>query len=59
MLLGVYLSGTWMFRMLPSTYYEMEGRVNWFHVAACLLVQVGLILDPLLVFDGPGPCLKC
>ena len=38
-LLGAYLSGTWMFDLMPSSYYSFEGGVNLAHVAAQMLVQ--------------------
>jgi sterol desaturase/sphingolipid hydroxylase (fatty acid hydroxylase superfamily) len=41
-LLGLYLSGTWMFRLMPDSYYSFEGGVNWWHVAQQLLLQDAL-----------------
>jgi sterol desaturase/sphingolipid hydroxylase (fatty acid hydroxylase superfamily) len=38
LLLGGYLCGTWMFRLMPSSYYSFEGGVRWDHVAAQLLL---------------------
>lgn len=38
-LLGSYLSGTWMFRLMPPSYYVLEGNVNPWHVAAQLLIM--------------------
>lgn len=36
-LLFLYLSGTWMFNMMPQSYYSFEGGVNWMHVLMQLL----------------------
>jgi lathosterol oxidase len=38
-LLGSYLAGTWMFDLMPSSYYSFAGGVNWKHVLCQLLVQ--------------------
>lgn len=38
-LLGLYLSGTWMLRLMPASYYSFAGGVSWPRVAAQLLVQ--------------------
>ena len=38
-LLGGYLAGTWMFGLMPSSYYSFSGGINWVHVAAQLLIQ--------------------
>jgi alternative squalene epoxidase len=37
-LLTLYLSGTWMFNLLPDSYYSFEGNVNAFHVLLQLLL---------------------
>lgn len=37
MLLGGYLSLTWMLRLMPSSYYKMDGHVQWSHVLMQLL----------------------
>lgn len=37
-LLGSYLAGTWMFRIMPESYYSGEGGVNFLHV----FLQVGV-----------------
>lgn len=37
-MLGGYLIGTWMFRVMPSTYYSHSGGINWCHVLAQLLI---------------------
>ena len=31
-LLGGYLSGTWMFNLMPKTYYSWEGGFNTRHI---------------------------
>lgn len=38
-LLGSYLIGTWMFGLMPSSYYSFNGGVNWMHVLMQLLCQ--------------------
>lgn len=38
-LLGAYLIGTWMFGLMPKSYYSFSGGVNWTHVAMQLLIQ--------------------
>ena len=38
-MLGGYLIGTWMFRLMPSSYYSFKGGINWFHVLLQLLLQ--------------------
>uniref|UniRef100_A0A7R9U564 Fatty acid hydroxylase domain-containing protein n=1 Tax=Pinguiococcus pyrenoidosus TaxID=172671 RepID=A0A7R9U564_9STRA len=38
-LLGGYLIGTWMFNLMPPSYYTYDQGINWWHVAAQLLVQ--------------------
>ena len=38
-MLGTYLTGTWMFGLMPPSYYSFSGNVNWYHVAAQLLIQ--------------------
>jgi hypothetical protein len=39
-LLVAYLSGTWMFNLMPQSYYSFEGGVNWLQVLQQLLIQV-------------------
>ena len=34
MLLGSYLAGTWMFRIMPESYYSGADGVNFWHVFA-------------------------
>lgn len=51
-LLGGYLVGTWMFNLMPASYYSLEGPVNWGHVLAQLLLVVrptALCLPPRLL----------
>ncbi len=38
-LLGAYLIGSWMFGLMPSSYYSFAGGINWMHVALQLLIQ--------------------
>ncbi|EKX50464.1 sterol desaturase [Guillardia theta CCMP2712] len=38
-LLSLYLSGTWMFRLMPKSYYSAEGTVNPVHVFAQLVIN--------------------
>lgn len=42
MLLGSYLSATWLLNLMPPTYYSFEGGIAWRYVASCLLVQDAL-----------------
>ena len=39
-MLGSYLIGTWMFGLMPASYYAFDGGINWFQVAQQLLLQV-------------------
>jgi len=41
-MLGLYLSGTWMFNLMPSSYYSFEGGIQWELVALQLLLQDGV-----------------
>lgn len=38
-LMGGYLCGTWMFGLMPKSYYSMDGHVSILHVAMQLLVM--------------------
>jgi len=38
-LIGAYLIGTWMLGWMPASYYNFAGGINWWHVAAQLLLQ--------------------
>ena len=40
-MLGGYLIGTWMFGLMPASYYSFSGGINWSHVALQLLAQDG------------------
>jgi len=40
--LGGYLCGTWMFRLMPQSYYSFEGGIVWSQVLQQLLLQDGL-----------------
>lgn len=39
LLLGLYLTVTWMFRVLPAPYYSFEGGIRYHQVALCLMFQ--------------------
>lgn len=41
-MLGGYLIGTWMFGLMPASYYSFSGGINWSHVACQLLLQDGI-----------------
>ncbi|MGK3760083.1 MAG: sterol desaturase/sphingolipid hydroxylase (fatty acid hydroxylase superfamily), partial [Bacillariaceae sp.] len=41
-LLGGYLTGTWMFRLMPAAYYSFEGGIEWSKVFLCLVTQDGI-----------------
>ncbi len=41
LMLGAYLIGTWMFGIMPKSYYSFAGGINWVHVAMQLLIQDG------------------
>jgi hypothetical protein len=38
-LLGGYLSLTWMMGIMPASYYSFSGGINWWHVVLQLLIQ--------------------
>jgi len=38
-LLGGYLAVTWIFGLMPASYYKLDGKINWWHVALQLLLQ--------------------
>ncbi|RYH27215.1 fatty acid hydroxylase family protein [archaeon] len=38
LMLGGYLTGTWMLGLMPSSYYSFSGGINVFHVMAQLLI---------------------
>jgi hypothetical protein len=38
-MLGGYLSLTWMFGLMPKSYYSFTGGINWLHVILQLLIQ--------------------
>lgn len=40
-LLGVYLSSTWMFHLMPNSYYSFEGSIQWRETFLCLVLQDG------------------
>jgi sterol desaturase/sphingolipid hydroxylase (fatty acid hydroxylase superfamily) len=39
LLLGLYLTVTWVFDMLPPSYYSFSGGIQYKNVAACLICQ--------------------
>lgn len=41
-LLALYLSLTWMFNLMPQSYYSFEGSIQWSSVFLCLVIQDGL-----------------
>lgn len=41
-MLGGYLILTWMFGLMPASYYSFSGGINWLHVAAQLLITDAL-----------------
>lgn len=41
-LLGLYLSLTWMFGLMPPSYYSFEGSIQWTNLVACLVLQDGI-----------------
>merc|ERR1712238_589980 len=41
-LLGIYLTATWMFKLMPLSYYSFDGNIQWVYVFACLVIQDGL-----------------
>lgn len=41
-LLGLYLSVTWMFHLMPRSYYSFQGTIQWPETIACLIIQDGL-----------------
>eukprot|EP00615_Pteridomonas_danica_P001399 CAMPEP_0114352518 /NCGR_PEP_ID=MMETSP0101-20121206/18006_1 /TAXON_ID=38822 ORGANISM="Pteridomonas danica, Strain PT" /NCGR_SAMPLE_ID=MMETSP0101 /ASSEMBLY_ACC=CAM_ASM_000211 /LENGTH=288 /DNA_ID=CAMNT_0001492959 /DNA_START=91 /DNA_END=957 /DNA_ORIENTATION=- len=38
-ILGLYLIGTWMVRLMPDSYYQFEGGIDWVKVLMQLLLQ--------------------
>jgi sterol desaturase/sphingolipid hydroxylase (fatty acid hydroxylase superfamily) len=38
-LIGGYLSLTWLLRLMPHAYYGFEGGINWAKVMGCLMLQ--------------------
>uniref|UniRef100_A0A7S2NR03 Fatty acid hydroxylase domain-containing protein n=1 Tax=Leptocylindrus danicus TaxID=163516 RepID=A0A7S2NR03_9STRA len=41
-LLVLYLSGTWMYSLMPASYYSFEGGIDYFQLALCLACQDGV-----------------
>ncbi len=42
LLLVTYLTVTWMFRLMPSSYYSFEGSIQWMELFLCLVCQDGI-----------------
>lgn len=40
-LLGTYLSVTWMFHLMPNSYYSFEGGIQWKELVICLVLNDG------------------
>lgn len=41
-LLVTYLCVTWMFHLMPNSYYSFEGNIMWKELALCLVIQDGI-----------------
>ena len=41
-LLIAYLASTWMFRLMPKSYYDFDGTIEWNKLAFCLVLQDGI-----------------
>jgi alternative squalene epoxidase len=41
-LLVGYLAGTWLLRLMPSSYYDFDGTIQWKEAALCLVLQDGI-----------------
>lgn len=41
-LLSIYLSGTWMCKLMPFSYYSFEGGINYHKLFLCLVLQDGV-----------------
>mmetsp|Transcript_63776 Transcript_63776/g.74697 ORF Transcript_63776/g.74697 Transcript_63776/m.74697 type:complete len:357 (+) Transcript_63776:101-1171(+) len=39
LVLGSYLSGTWMFRLMPSSFYSFSGEIDWVKLFCSLVLQ--------------------
>jgi alternative squalene epoxidase len=40
--LASYLAITWMFNLLPASYYSFDGGIQWKETALCLVIQDGI-----------------
>lgn len=40
-LLSLYLTVTWMFKLMPNSYYSFEGTIQYRETFACLVIQDG------------------
>ena len=41
-LLTIYLSGTWMLKLMPKSYYSFEGGIDYYKLFLCLVLQDGV-----------------
>lgn len=41
-LLFLYLTLTWMLKLMPASYYSFEGGIQWGETFACLVIQDGI-----------------
>jgi len=41
-LLFIYLTVTWMFKLMPNSYYSFDGCIQWRETFLCLVVQDGI-----------------
>jgi hypothetical protein len=41
-LLVTYLTATWMFRLMPTSYYSFHGHIQWTKLILCLICQDGV-----------------
>lgn len=58
-LLGSYLSLTWMFNLMPASYYDMGGSVNWLHVASQLVIVDALQTIMHFLEHKLSPAVSC
>jgi sterol desaturase/sphingolipid hydroxylase (fatty acid hydroxylase superfamily) len=54
-LLGSYLTITWMFKLMPASYYSFEGGIEWPKVFLCLAIQDGIQYVMHLLEHGVSP----
>jgi hypothetical protein len=51
-LLGVYLTVTWMFHLLPNSYYSFQGGIQWRETFLCLFLQDGFQYTMVSTIDA-------